>query len=135
MLYGTHVIHINMDVHNDYLQFPARSPYVQTNRSRKYRETEEFIIINIEKTVDVLPLLTNRYILERMMMKSMGPVVDASVCRLILATHLYACTIINRQHSSEEFCRVYLREIRLNTCVVRILRHDSFPGCNFLKDN
>jgi hypothetical protein len=92
------------------------------------------IISDIEKMDDVLSLLNNYLILESMIMKSMSPLSDKSMARLIPAAYLQAFIRVNKNLVSDNFHRVHLRQICLYSYAIKILKYNNYPGCEFLKD-
>jgi hypothetical protein len=81
---------------------------------------------------DLLPILTNHWILESIVMKSISPVSIEQFSRLIPAACLYSFIQFNKKLKSDKFFRLYLKRMYLCSFARKMLTNNDYPGCDFI---
>jgi hypothetical protein len=130
MLYDSTVLAHHIDVDAS-LQLPDQLP---PGIRKDYLTMQTFIISDVEKMKDVLPMLNNHFLLEGIVMGSMAPLSDTPAKRLIPAAYLYAFLRFNYHiagYDDGEFNKEYLTNLGLYSYVIKILHETGYPGCEY----
>jgi hypothetical protein len=96
--------------------------------------TQYAIMNDIEKMNDILPILNNHNILKSIIMESMASLSDKLGNGSIPVAYLYAFIRSNKDLTSGDFNKAYLRYLGLYNYAMKLLKQTNFLGCEFLKN-